>query len=63
MSFRDFIIVLLMILIGGWLYITSIWIIVDLKERKEKETIRLDLKRLKDAAILFAIATIVVLHI
>ena len=63
MSFRDFIIVLLMILIGGWLYITSIWIIVDLKERKEKETIRLDLKRLKDAAILFAIATTVVLHI
>lgn len=63
MSFRDFIIVLLMILIGGWLYITSIWIIVDLKERKEKETIRWDLKRLKDAIILFAIATIVVLHI
>ena len=63
MSFRDFIIVLLMVLIGGWLYITSIWIIVDLKERKEKETIRWDLKRLKDAAILFAIATIVVLHI
>lgn len=63
MSFRDFIIVLLMVIIGGWLYVNCIWTVVDLKERKTKETIRLDLKRLKDAIVLFAIATIVVLHI
>lgn len=63
MSIRDCIIVTMMILIGGWMYVNCIWTIIDLKYKEPKSRIRRDLKRLKDAVILFICITIAVLHI